>query len=280
MRTFLLFLFLVSGISVAGDSPATFLPEFWQAYQAGHFVPALPSDWTPEEKRIFRGLLQERFQETHGTPIGYKAALTSAAAQSKFGVDQPVTGILYGPMILEKGVLSRARGAFLFIEGDLVVRVSDTALNQAETREDVAAALDQVLPFIELPDLLFEPGTPLDGDTIAAVNAGARFGLLGEPIVLQGSEPFPWSEIQCRLLSPDGSLLSLGKGSDLLGHPLEVVLFLVRSLRQEGVELQVGDLLSLGTLGAMVPLKEMGTYRAEYQIPGRETITVSLAVEP
>ena len=73
-----------------------------------------------------------------------------------------------------------------------------------------------------------------------------------------------------------------GNGSDLLGHPLNVVFWLVQHLRQRGDGLQPGDLISLGSLTKPQP-PHPGQYLAEYtglDPSGPVTVNVEFLAEP
>ncbi len=86
-----------------------------------------------------------------GAIAGYKAGLTSPTAQARFGVDHPLRGVLLQDMLLESGATVPADfGARPLFEADLIVRVSDVAINQAATPEEALAALDAVIPSIYL----------------------------------------------------------------------------------------------------------------------------------
>lgn len=64
--------------------------------------------------------------------MGYKAGLTSLAAQEKFGVDRPLLGVLLQQMLLPNGAVLPANfGARPMTEGDLMVRVGSDKINQA-----------------------------------------------------------------------------------------------------------------------------------------------------
>ena len=201
-----------------------------------------------------------------GPVVGYKAGLTSAPAQARFGVSTPVRGTLLRDMLLQNGAtLDAAFGARPMVEGDLLVRVRSGAIHDATTRAEALAALDMVIPFLELPDLMVAPGVSLDGNAITAINVGARYGIMGMPIPLSGDG---WLErfgkLEVMLLDQDGDEIATGGGADLLGHPMEVVLWLARSLERDGIRLKPGDLLSLGSLTPLIPARE-GRVRAIYK---------------
>ena len=69
-------------------------------------------------------------------------------------------------------------------EADMLVRVKDASINQAKAPMDVLAAIDQVIPFIELPDLVVQAPPQLSGPAVSAINVGARLGVAGKPIAV------------------------------------------------------------------------------------------------
>lgn len=62
----------------------------------------------------------------------------------------------------------------------------------------------------------------------------------------------------------NGKVLTSGNGSNLLGNPLNVVLWIKNSLQAERKELKKGDLLSLGSITSFIPITSNSTIRAQY----------------
>ena len=80
-----------------------------------------------------------------------------------------------------------AFGALPNVESDLLVRVRDEGINDAgNDHVAILRHLDQVIPFIELPDLVMPPGK-LDGPNLLAINVGARLGVSGAPIPVRAT---------------------------------------------------------------------------------------------
>ncbi len=215
-------------------------------------------------------------QPTQGKIVGYKAALTSSAAQQRFGVEHPLRGVLLEKMLYSPGAdLSLGLGTRLLFEGDLIVRVGDEVINEAKSREQTLAALDAAIPFLEIPDLPYAEGVPISGPNLTAINAGARAGVLGAPIPLEGDG---WVERLAGLevvLSMEDKEIARGRSSALLGHPLDAVLWLRDSLAKEGIRLKKGDLLSLGSITPLSPAKP-GTVTARYLGLSEEPIEISV----
>jgi len=228
---------------------------------------ALPITLTLPQGRQVGETFRAEIGKTLGAPVGYKVGLTNAAVQQRFGVSHPLWGVLFAKMLLESGaVLSPDVGARPITEGDLLVRVAGDEINQARTPQEVLAGLDAVIPFIEIADLFYGEDVAVNAGAIAAINVGARLGIMGEPIPIS---PTPeWenrlANMRVEILDANGNPLDSGNGTALLGHPLNVVLWLKDTLNAEGKQLKKGDLISLGTITKPMPVQPNTTIRAKY----------------
>ena len=221
----------------------------------------------------FNALLSKQL----GTPVGYKAGLTNPAVQKRFNADAPVWGTLYAPMLLKDGAKVEAGfGARALYEADLLVRVSDADINRATTPEQVLVAIDQVIPFIELPDLVVEAPPKLNGAAITAINVGARLGVLGTPIPVQYTTDFSRRLRDMEVIvKADGQEVDRGMGSDVLGHPLNAVVWLAQDLAREGRAMKPGDLISLGSFSKLMPPKPGMQVEVIYnELPGTPIVSV------
>jgi 2-keto-4-pentenoate hydratase len=217
-----------------------------------------------------------------GDPIGYKAGLTNPAVQKRFNHDSPVWGTLYPQMLLDDGAKVPAHfGARPLFEADLLVRVSSAAINQARTPADVLAAIDQVIPFIELPDLVVQAPPRLNGAAITAINVGARLGVTGKPIPVPATRAERFQMLDglrdmTVIISGDGTELARGKGSDVLEHPLNAVVWLVQDMAREKLALKPGDLVSLGSFSPLLPPKPGLAVSVQYLgLPGQPKVGMS-----
>ena len=192
-----------------------------------------------------------------GSVVGYKAALTSPGAQAQLGVRHPLYGFLLENMLLDSGAeLPIEFGSRPQAEGDLMVRVGSADINQAETDLELLAGLDAVIPFLELPDLIYEENALVNAGALVAVNVGARYGIVGEPVELADDENGleQLTNIRVVLNNEQGQFLAEGDSTALLGHPINVVRWLRDTLQTQGVDLRPGDLLALGSVTPMVSL--------------------------
>ncbi|WP_353234643.1 fumarylacetoacetate hydrolase [Diaphorobacter ruginosibacter] len=227
----------------------------------------------------FNALLGGHFEKV----IGFKAGLTNPAVQKRFGTDKPVWGVLYSGMILPDGATLPARfGARPLFEADMLVRVRHADINAARNPAQVLENIDQIIPFIELPDLMVENPGALNGAGVAAINVGARAGVAGEPIA---APVFPeqqremlqaLADMSVRLTDNSGNELASGKGSDILGHPLNAVIWIAQALQQENIRLRAGDLVSLGSFSPLLPPKAGLSVTATYiGLPGAKPVRVN-----
>jgi 2-keto-4-pentenoate hydratase len=230
-----------------------------------------------------RAKLNALLAKHYGAVIGYKAGLTNPAVQKRFNYDRPTWGVLYQGMLLDNGaVVEAAFGARPLYEADLLVRVKSAAINQAKTPAEVLDAIDQLIPFLELPDLVVQAPPKLNGPAVNAINVGARLGVMGEAIALPPYRAERYAMLDALrdmvvvLSDGTGAELARGKGSDILGHPLNAVVWLAEALAKEGRAMKPGDLISLGSFSPLLPPKAGAGASASYLgLPGAAPVKVT-----
>jgi len=279
-------LFLAAGALLVSAAPAACLSDAQAVELVDSFFAKTPAP-TPEglseedgacSRRKVNNLLSLR----HGAVVGYKAGLTNPAVQKRFGTDHPTWGVLYDGMLLPGGsTVDAAFGARPLFEADLLVRVKSAAINHARTPAEVLDAIDQVIPFIELPDLVVQAPSKLNGAGVGAINVGARLGIVGQPLPVPATRGERYAlldalrDMTVRLTDGDGAELARGKGSDILGHPLEAVVWLAAALQKEERTLEVGQLISLGSFSPLLPPRPGLRVNAHYDgLPAAVPVSV------
>ena len=246
------------------------------AHYAAKTPAANPENLSDADGACTRAKLNQLLAQRLGKVIGYKAGLTNPAVQKRFNTDKPVWGKLYEGMVLPSGAMVEAAfGARPLYEADMLVRVKSAAINQAKTPMQVLEAVDQVIPFIELPDLMVQAPPKLNGAGVSAINVGARLGVAGAPLPVPAYRAERYALLQALadmnvvLTDGTGGRLGGGKGSDILDHPLNAVVWLAGALAQEGLAMQPGDLISLGSFSPLLPPKAGLSVTATYDgLPG------------
>jgi len=214
-----------------------------------------------------------------GPPVGYKVGLTSAPVQARFGVSQPLRGVLLQSSVsLRDGAEVPARfGAVSIVESDFLVRVRDAGINQAG-RDHVAILrhLDAVIPYIELPDLVLSGG--FDGPNLLAINVGARLGVVGTPVPVEATQAFAdrLANMTVTMVDDRGQERARAPGTAALGHPLNVVAFLIEDLARAGRRLEAGQVLSVAGYSPTLPLEPGRTYTVRYEGLAAQPVSVSV----
>jgi 2-keto-4-pentenoate hydratase len=244
---------------------------------------ANPENLSDADGACTRGKVNQLLAQRLGKVIGYKAGLTNPAVQKRFNTDKPVWGKLYEGMVLSSGAtVDAAFGARPLYEADMLVRVKSAAINHAKTPMEVLEAVDQVIPFIELPDLMVQAPPKLNGAGVAAINVGARLGVAGAPLAVPAYRAERYAllkalaDMNVSLTDGTGARLGGGKGSDILEHPLNAVVWLAGALAQEGLAMQPGALIRLGSFSPLLPPRAGLSVIATYDgLPGAAPVRLS-----
>jgi 2-keto-4-pentenoate hydratase len=82
--------------------------------------------------------------------------------------------------------------------------------------------------------------------------------------------------MQVQLTNAEGQLLGGGKGADVLGNPLNAVVWMAQALAKEQIALKPGDLLSLGSFSPLLPPRAGLSVTATYHgLPGAQPVQVN-----
>ncbi len=260
------------------DAEVDALLEAWRTHAPAE---GYGDELSPDDARCAQDKLVARLRPLLGESVGYKVGLSNPAVQRQFSAEAPVYGVLLKDMLLPAGAkVPAAFGARPLFEADLLVRIGELAINTASTPLEAAAAIDALIPFIELPDLVVSPGTKLDANQITAINVGARLGVTGKPIPMRADPAFVDALAAMRVvLEDDSGEISRAEGRVVLDHPLNAVLWLARELGRRGERLEPGQLVSLGSFSKLFPAKP-GPVKLRYEgLPGVGTPEVGLVLE-
>lgn len=258
---------LLAAPAFAACPPAADMAPIAKGWIEGGRLPDLALESADDAACAYTGY-RAALDAALGQPVGVKVGFTSKPAQEKFGVTAPVAGALYAPMILEDGATVSLKGSRSpFYEADLIVTVADAAIMNATTREEAARALSDVRPFIEIPDVALEAGVKPTGALMTAYGVMGWRGVVGQGVALADLDD-PVADLAALTvdLKTNGESVAQGTGDMLLGHPLDVVLWLVG---HGGFELTPGMMISLGSLSALNPAAAGMAIEADYSIGGK-----------
>lgn len=275
LKSIFLAMILVASQAKADCASKAEIDIFVQDYLSNLATLALTPEGTMEDALCTQARLAVALEPYVGPVVGYKAGLTSAAAQKRFGASEPVRGLLYRDMMLENGVVvPRNWGARAVFEADLILVVGDERINHAATPDEVIQHVSVIRPFMELSDLTLSEEEPITPVTLTAIGVGVRLGVLGPEIPV--TDPATLSralgDMTVTLRTADGEVLAHASGSAVLGHPAHAVLWLL----SKNINFKKGDMISVGSFGPLFsPTKNMSGAAITYDgLPGNPTISV------
>lgn len=192
---------------------------------------------------------------------GYKAGFTNPATRARFGLNGPVTGVLFADGAYGDGdaiPLSRFRHAMLEVELGFVLR--SPIRRPMKSVDDLATYVREVVPVVELPDLDYDQPERLSGVDIVATNLSAAAYVSGRPLRLASLAAANRLTVS---LQRGGEVVDEGQARNAMGDQLGALLWMVNRLQADGWPLEAGHLLITGTLGRMLPAAP-GHYRVSY----------------
>ncbi len=237
---------------------------------------ALGADGDMQDALCTQAKLATALSDKMGPVIGYKAGLTAKPAMERFGVTEPVMGVLYRDMMLDNGAEVPADfGAIPLFEADLLLEIGKAGVTADMSPQEVMEHVSAVIPFMELPDLMLAKGQPMTGETITAMGVGARMGIMGDRIAVGDAAALTQAleNMTVTVRSAGGEVMAEAPGKAVLGHPANAVTWLV----SKGIVLVPGDLVSVGSIGPLLPPAKAGggaeiTYAG---LPGDPKVTVT-----
>ena len=147
---------------------------------------------------------------------------------------------------------------FSFVESDFAAEVGSDSINDAVTGLEILEALRGFRPFIEMPDILTTAsgGSEFSG---VATNYDFRNGILGDLIPIPATEAglSRLNSFRYQMTNETGKVLGEGKIEDAY-EPVYRVRAIRDRILERGRRLKVGDILSLGNMGTIRPLKPGG----------------------
>jgi len=191
---------------------------------------------------------------------GFKGGLTTEAAQKIFGVNSPVTGVLYASGKLEGSpILDKTAFRAMMIETEIGFVIGQSIHQALRDVQELQQKVSAVMPSIEMPDFRFADMKLVKGVDVIAENCAAAKFIAGTPRPHQGVN---LNEITVTLYH-NGQALYQGKGMEAMGDQWKAALWMINSVVEQGYRIEPGHILITGSLGKMVPGKP-GQYVADY----------------
>ncbi|WP_434705907.1 2-keto-4-pentenoate hydratase [Pseudomonas sp. Z1-12] len=230
-------------------------------HDAGQAIHALPS-LEPEAVDLPTGYTLQREalrrRQVGGERLtGWKVAFAGRAAQDRFGIDEPVLGVLTDAMVVEPGqTVSLARLIQPKLEIELAFVLGRTLVPGFYSDEDILAAISEVAPAFEIADCRWQ-GWRFGVGAFLADNAAAALYCLGSRV---GFHPGQLAHVNYRL-ECDGVPCGEGNAQAREDTPQANLCWLVRRLLADGQCVEAGQVVLSGSLLAPLDIKA-----AEYRL--------------
>ena len=204
--------------------------------------------------------------------FGWKIAATSEAGQKHINVDGPMAGrILAETVIADGGTASMAGNDMRVAEPEFAFRMRIDLPPRAEpyTVQQVLDAVDTLHPAIEIPDSRFADFVSAGAAQIIADNACAHLFVLG---------PATTADWRARDLVEERPVITMrgqqftGHGKNVLGDPRVALAWLANELRQLGVTLKAGEIVTTGTCHPPLPIQSGDFCAMDFRVLGKVSV--------
>jgi 2-keto-4-pentenoate hydratase len=198
--------------------------------------------------------------------IGRKIGLTAESVQRQLGVDQPDFGVLFDDMeLLDRDTVPAGRLMQPKVEAEIAFVIGCDLQRRAPSWGEFVSAIGYALPAIEIVDSAIADWKIGIVDTVAD-NASAGLYVLGDRPVSLGA--FQLAAVEAALTC-NGTVVSQGRGSACLGHPLRAAYWLACEMARRGEGMRVGEIILSGALGPTAPVKSDDLIEADFGGFGR-----------
>src|SRR3954468_15393858 len=241
-------------------------------WRAGTKFSSLDESMRPRD-RIEGYAIQARIEGYSSASLfGWKIAATSEAGQKHINVDGPMAGrILAETVIPDGGTASMAGNEMRVAEPEFAFRMrTDLPARSAPyTLQQVLDAVDTLHPAIEIPDSRFSDFAGAGEAQLIADNACAHLFVLGPATTSD------WRALDLVEQRPVVTMRGrqfIGHGKNVLGDPRAALAWLANELRQLGVTLKAGRVVTTGTCHPPLPIQAGDFFAADFGVLGKVSV--------
>ncbi|MBQ9068271.1 MAG: fumarylacetoacetate hydrolase family protein [Eggerthellaceae bacterium] len=179
--------------------------------------------------------------------VGRKIGITSEGMMKMLKCSSPDYGyLLESGRLVEGGSCDCANLNLPIVEGELAFILGRDLDGAPVTEQDVIAATDHIVPCFEVCDTRFESWDVTVRDTICDNAAVARFMLGSSSRTLDDIDP----SLVGMTMEKNGEVISNATGAEVMGSPINSVMWLANKLLEYGDHLAAGDIVLSGAFAA------------------------------
>src|ERR1700690_1373919 len=241
-------------------------------WRAGTKPAALEPSHRPSGRREAYAIQAALENHSAGNLFGWKIAATSEAGQKHINVDGPMAGRILSQTVLpDGGTASMAGNEMRVAEPEFAFRMA-TDLPPRSSPYSMQQILDAVAtlhPAIEIPDSRFADFISVGAAQIIADNPCAHLFVLGAASsrnlrALDLVEEKPVVTLRGRQFT--------GHGKNVLGDPRIALAWLANELRQLGLTLRAGEVVTTGTCHPPLPIASGDIFEADFGVLGKVSV--------
>ncbi len=189
--------------------------------------------------------------------VGRKIGITSEGMMKMLECNSPDYGyLLEETQVSEGGSIVRAEMNWPIVEGELAFIMGANLNAGPITAEDVVAATSQVVPCFEVCDTRFTNWNVTVRDTICDNAGTGRFMLGCSSKTLEEVDP----AVIPMILEKNGEVIGQATGAEVMGSPINSVVWLANKLLEYGDFLRAGDVVLSGSFMAADAAEAGDTY--------------------
>ncbi len=241
-------------------------------WRAGTKLENLEASQRPRDRNEAYAIQAEIENYSAGELFGWKIAATSEAGQKHINVEGPMAGrILRDTVIADGGTASMAGNEMRVAEPEFAFRMNADLPPRSSlyTVREVLDAVGTLHPAIEIPDSRFADFVSAGAAQIIADNACAHLFVLGSPTTAD------WRALDLVEEKPVITLRGkqyTGHGKNVLGDPRVALAWLANELRELGVTLKAGQIVTTGTCHPPLAIQVGDRFEADFGVLGKVSV--------
>lgn len=211
-------------------------------------------------------------RRSSGKLFGWKIAATSEAGQKHINVTGPLAGRIMSDTLIADGGTASMKGNEMRVgEPEFAFRMGRDLPPRATayTVDEVLAAVGTLHPAIEIPDSRFVDFVGAGEAQLIADNACAHLFVLGPATAAD------WRAMDLVEERPQITLRGeryTGHGRNVLGDPRVALAWLANELRELGLTLRAGEVVTTGTCHPPLPIQAGDHFAADFGVLGKVSV--------